>query len=118
MGTADLQLLFKKTAEKFIKPLSFYNKAFRIRPKEEPVEEEAEAEEETEQPSAVPVQPVRAKPSGEVDLLDLQVTDQPDVPAATPDHPVAESFSLERLEEHFDFDDDKFQELWAELPHE
>ena len=113
-----MQLIFKKTSEKFIKPLSYYNKAYRIKSKQTDNDDGDDGEEDGEEATdnvRPPSAGTNAK-GGDLDLLDLAVGDSP-----TEDHPhpdLPEPLSLDNLEEHFDFDDEKFQEKWSEMSHE
>lgn len=123
----DLQGIYKKTADKFVKPLSYFNKSYAIRKKEEEEvgsDAEEEAEETGEAEATEDTQTAEAQRPAQpaaVNLLDLDlapgaepVVQEP--PPPSPDLPL--TFEMDGFEEHFEFDDEEFQERWTELPNE
>ena len=123
----DLQVIYKKTADKFIKPLSFFNKSYGIKKKEALVEDEEEEDEEAEKPEKPEDwnQEIKSE-TDDFDLLDLKseenkkksgepIKDKPKSNLANPQTKKEVSFDLENFEEQFEYDDEEFQEKWAEM---
>lgn len=127
-GMNDLQVIYKKTADKFIKPLSFFNKSYGIKKKEALAEEEEEAEtEEADEPEKQDDwnQEIKSE-TGDFDLLDLkseenktkrgeQIKDKHKSNLVNPQTKKEVSFELENFEEQFEYDDEEFQEKWSEM---
>jgi hypothetical protein len=115
-------MIYKKSADKFIKPLSYFNKAYKIKQKETEAEDEDEEEGGAQNQ---PTSPMRSHPpvshGDPINLLDLPIGTPEAVPAHAQFHPLADApevFELDNLEEHFELDDETFQERWSEMPHE
>ena len=136
----DLQVVYKKQENKFIKPLSFFTKSYGIKKKDEEFEEEENQEEEENEDDKMK----KSNKSGsfleqnenddeddavdpktnEVDILGLDLTGDVTGTGKKPPQNETENKSISKLSldnleaDEFEYDDNDFQTKWAEMEFE
>lgn len=132
-GMNDLQIIYLKTSDKFVKPLAFFNSSYAIKKKVEEVElekdrsdEDSENDEIEKKNENIENKTLIAKKSEDhIDLLELDLIGTNVLPKAQTEHAmgskkgsVDKPFELDHLCEAFEYDDDEFQLKWGEMTNE
>ena len=109
----DLQCVFEKSSDKFIKPSSFFVGAYRIK-KTEIEEEEDEESVESEGTEESDEETKQEPKNDEVNLLNLEIEDA-EQPAQ---ESIPQELCLDHFLEVFEYDDEEFQNSWCEMQNE